>query len=151
MASGEDVLKSYISLFNEGYYSDDVPPLPFIKLFLQDQTEANYNTAIKFFDDFISKVNTSVTYSIRIVATISDGTVWYNSLRKSTYEGFKTKTISENHNTRRSFMEVLFSNYNEASDTSVSGVSGKKEYRVCYRVGESYIEPMGVNGFSITL
>ncbi len=151
MASGEDVLKSYISLFNEGYYSDDVPPLPFIKLFLQDQTEANYNTAIKFFDEFISKVNTSVLFSIRIVSTVSYGHVWYDSAKKSTYIGFKTKTINENHNTRRPFMQALFQGYYETYETKVSNTTGKKEYRVCYRVGEYSSELMGVNGFSITL
>ncbi len=151
MESKENILKSYISLFNEGYYTNEIQPLPFIKLFLQDQTEANWNRAIKFFIDFLSHVNTSVTFNIRIVSTIPDGTVWYDSAKNSTYTGFKSKTINENHNTRRPYMQVLFSNYNETYETKVSGTTGTKEYRVCYRVGEDYIEPMGVNGFSITV
>ncbi len=151
MENKSDILKSYISLFNEGYYTDNIEPLPFIKLFLQDQTEDNYNTAIKFFDEFISKVNTSATFSIRIVATVTNGIVWYNSLKNSTYEGYITNTISDNYNTRKSYMQVLVSNNREASETFVSTATRKKEYRVCYRVGDDYEEPMGINGFSITL
>ena len=147
----ENILNSYISLFNEGYYSDNTKPLPFIKLFLQYQTEENWNNAIKFFNDFLQTVNVSEIYNVRIVSTISDGTVWFDSAKNSTYAGFKTKTINENHNTRRPFMQVLFSNFNNAYEIKSSSSTGNEEYRVCNRVGEDFIMPLGVNGFSITL
>ncbi len=151
MESKENILKSYISLFNEGYYTDNIKPEPFIKLFLEDQTEVNYNRAIKFFEDFLKKVNTDVTFTIRIVATVTNGIVWYHSYKDSTYQRYITNTISENFNTRKAYMQVLLLNNKEAYEIYISNITRKKEYRVCYKVSDDYVEPMGVIGFSITL
>lgn len=159
MSGRKNVLDAHLSQFLAGNYTvgssigfADESPMVNIISFLNNQSEANWNTATNVLAAFLSKCQL-VAYpsgsTYRIVATISDGTVWYDSGKTNTFAGFQGKTINDNHNTRRPFMQVLLSDVNGACESKLSSSTGKYETRVCMRVGDGNMTPLGVIGLSI--
>jgi hypothetical protein len=84
----------------------------YVNLFAALNTEEFYNLAVvslnaskNLCDEFIKDVN----LSSRILATLSDGTVWYDSSKgdKNTFENYKLKVINENHESRYSIRQAM--------------------------------------------
>jgi len=160
MTTRRAVLTAHISQFLNGNYTvgsslgfADESPSQVIEDFLTSLTESTWNSATNVLAAFLNKCKTvaypgSTTY--RIVATTVDGTVWYDSSKTNTYAAYLAKTINENHNTRRPFMEVLLNDNELAYETKTSGSTKTKEIRVCARLGDDRFEPLGVIGLSST-
>jgi len=84
----------------------------FVNLFIALDTEESYNLAVislnastSVCNDFSKKLDKSS----RILATLSDGTVWYDSSKgdKNTYSNYKAKLINENHASRYSIRQAM--------------------------------------------
>jgi hypothetical protein len=161
MSGRKVILEAHISQFLNGNYTvgsslgfADENPIVNIISFLNNTSEANWNVATNILAAFRNKCQTvaypsSSTY--RIVATLSDGTVWYDSGKTNTYASFSAKTINENHNTRRPFMQVLLNDGSYSQpEVKLSSSTGTTETRICMRVGDSNITPLGVIGLSVS-
>lgn len=159
MSSKRSVIRAHLDQFLNGNYTVGSPlgfadenPMYNIQRFLELETESTWNTATNILAALINKCNT-VAYpsgtDYRIVATLADGTVWYDSSKNNTFAGFKAKTINENHNTRRPFMEsLLVEDILYPYEAKVSTSTGKYEERVVMRVGATKAEPLGCIGLS---
>jgi hypothetical protein len=84
----------------------------FVNLFTTTTSEVDYNLAVEALNASVSLCDNFVkTLDLRsrILATLSDGTVWYDSAKgnKNTYANFKTKTINENHASRYSIRQAM--------------------------------------------
>ena len=162
MTTRRNILTAHLTQFLNGNYTVGSPlgfadesPMYDLKVFLNAPTESGYNTAVNILAAFKNKCQT-VAYpsgtTYRIVATLVDGTVWYDSSKSNnTWAAFGTKSINENHNTRRPFMEVLLNDNQYAFEQKTSGSTGQVEARSCLRLGDSIFEPLGVIGLSATL
>jgi len=84
----------------------------FVNLFTTTTSEVDYNLAVEALNASVSLCNEFVKeigLTSRILATLADGTVWYDSAKgnKNTYANFKTKSINENHATRYSIRQAM--------------------------------------------
>jgi hypothetical protein len=102
--------------------------------FLQNDTENNWNIM-----DANSKMwlknNTFNVDGLRVVNTLSDGTVCYDSFSKTnSYENYKSKSINENHNTRVAILQALLSNSGVGYDNRNSTTTGKFAHYIAQRI-----------------
>ncbi len=159
MSSKRSVIRAHLDQFLNGNYTVGSPlgfadesPMYDIQQFCLSETEAAWTTATNVLAALINKCNTvgypsGTTY--RIVATLTDGTVWYDSAKTNTYAKFKAKTINENHNTRRSFMEsLLVEDITYPYESKFSTSTNQFEERVVMRIGSTKAEPLGCIGLS---
>lgn len=160
MSSKRSVIRAHLDQFLNGNYTVGSPlgfadenPMFNIQRFCETETDSSYNTAVNVLQALINKCNT-VAYpagtSYRIVATLTDGTVWFDSSKSNnTFQNFKDKKINENHNTRRPFMESLLDeDITYPYESKVSTTTGLFEERVVMRIGGSKTEPLGCIGLS---
>ena len=83
-----------------------------VNLFTTNETEVDYNLAVEALNGSVSLCNEYVKnlgLTSRILATLADGTVWYDSSRgeRNTFANFKAKTINENHESRYSIRQAM--------------------------------------------
>jgi hypothetical protein len=155
------VLTAHLTQFLNGNYTVGSPlgfadesPTYNLETFLKDPTESLYPVVVNILQAFVNKCQTvsyPSTSTYRVVATLPDGTVWFDSAKVNTWANFTSKTINENHNTRRPFMEVLLNDDQFAHEIKNSVSTGYTESRVCMRVGDSRDTPLGVIALSSTL
>ena len=84
----------------------------FVNLFTTTTSEVDYNLAVEALNASVSLCNEFVKeigLTSRILATLADGTVWYDSAKgnKNTYANFKTRSINENHASRYSIRQAM--------------------------------------------
>ena len=154
------VLTAHLTQFLNGNYTVGSPlgfadesPSYYLQTFLSRPSEELYPVVVNILEAFLNKCQTVAYPSIntyRVVATLPDGTVWFDSSKDNTWAKFSSKTINENHNTRRPFMEVLLNDDPFAHETKNSLSTGYVESRVCMRVGDSRDIPLGVIALSLT-
>lgn len=159
MSSKRNVIRAHLEQFLNGNYTvgsslgfADESPMYQIQRFCETETEPEWLEGTRVLQALINKCNT-VAYpsgtTYRIVATLTDGTVWFDSSKTNTFAGFKAKTINENHNTRRPFMEsLLVEEILYPYESKVSTSTGLFEERVVMRIGASKTEPLGCIGLS---
>jgi len=154
MSSKRNVIRAHLDQFLNGNYTVGSPlgfadenPMYNIQRFCESETSTEWTVATNILQALINKCNTvafPAGTSYRIVATLTDGTVWFDSSRTNTYAGFKAKTINENHNTRRPFMEsLLHEDILYPYESKISTSTGLFEERVVMRIGGSKAEPLG--------
>jgi hypothetical protein len=160
MSSKRNVIRAHLDQFLNGNYTvgsslgfADENPMYNIQRFCETETSSEWTTAANVLQALINKCNTvgypsGTTY--RIVATLTDGTVWFDSnSKKNTYANFKAKDVNENHNTRRPYMEsLLHEEILYPYESKVSTSTGLYEERVVMRIGGSKTEPLGCIGLS---
>ena len=89
---------------------------------------------------------------VRILCTLPDGAVFYDSSKgdKNTYLNFKSKSINENHNTRFVFFEAIKNDESYETKYSTSeSVLQSREYYYAVRIGTSPENSVGVLRISI--
>jgi hypothetical protein len=153
MAQYEMLLNGLLEEFLYEEYIYNKTPYDILVDFLIEPLEDKYDICIDILNKYIdrlNKLNNKDTY--RIVFTIPDGTVWYDSSKgkKNTWDNFESKSINENHNTRAPFMNVLIQNNRRSFETKYSSSTKKNEYRLAYRFGVNKSYPLGVIGFSFS-
>ena len=84
----------------------------FVNQFTTNETEANYNLAVECLNASVNLCNNFIKnlgLTSRILATLSDGTVWYDSSKDAinNYANFKSKSINENHASRYSIRQAM--------------------------------------------
>lgn len=84
----------------------------FVNQFTTNETEVDYKLAVEALNGSLSLCNEyvkNIGLTSRILATLADGTVWYDSSKgeKNTYANFKAKTINENHESRYSIRQAM--------------------------------------------
>ena len=105
MAEQEQILGDKL---NNYLYTPDISGITpydilikFLSFPLQDQYQQNINILQNFVN--ISQKNDPNKKNVyRIVATIADGTVWFDSSKtiKNTWVNYQAKAINENHNSK---------------------------------------------------
>ena len=79
----------------------------------------------------------------RILATLSDGTVWFDSSKtNNTHEAFKLKKINENHNTRLAILKAL--KHGEGFEAKYSTSNNNRQEYIAIRLGASSELSLGV-------
>lgn len=99
---------------------------------------------------------------MRLLATLPDGTVWYDSQRNisstptnsNTYANFIAKTIGDNHNSRSAFLQAVLSDDGygygyEEKIASITGFKGARETRVTLRLGPNKNNVVGILALSL--
>jgi len=161
MSSRREVVVAHLTQFLNGNYTAgsalgfcDENPMVNLQRFAESESGPEWIVATNILAALINKCNavafpSGTTY--RVVATLADGRVWYDSSKGSdnTYQNFLNKAINENHNTRRPFMEVLLSDKNYAYEAKLSTTTKKFEERIVMRLGASNLEPLGSIGLSV--
>ena len=117
--------------------------------------EARYDSSIgflRFFIDSFDLSNYPANVLIRIVATLPDGTVWYDSSKtNNTYQHFLNKCINENHNTRPAFLQALMSDCGFGFETKPSSTTAVNyQARSAARLGSCQDNALGVISFSLS-
>jgi hypothetical protein len=102
-------------------------------LFAAEDDEQGYNNALIKINEY------SVLYTIRILVTIPDGTVMFDTAKGelNTYANFKGKLINENHNSRSAILQALLGNWGAGSEQKRSTSTGLYEYYFAHRLGPS--------------
>ncbi len=160
MSSRREVILAHLTQFLNGNYTAgsalgfcDENPMVNLQRFVESESGPEWTVATNILAALINKCNavafpTGTTY--RVVATLSDGRVWYDSSKtNNSYQNFLDKLINENHNTRRPFMEVLLSDKVYAYEAKLSTSTKKYEERIVMRLGASNLEPLGSIGLSV--
>ena len=117
--------------------------------------EARYESSVGFLRFFIESFDLSnypANVVIRIVATLPDGTVWFDSSKtNNTYQHFLNKCINENHNTRPAFLQALTSASGYGFETKPSSTTAVNyQVRSAARLGSSQENALGVISFSLS-
>jgi hypothetical protein len=125
---------------NENVFGKPVV-IKFLNLFIKEQNEESYDLAISALDAANSLCK---TYALelglsesRILATLSDGTVWYDSNKINTYEKYKSKSINENHESRYSIRQAMDSYEGIGWESKFSSTENKFENYYAVRGGDS--------------
>jgi hypothetical protein len=126
-----------------------------------------YNSAVGFFNEFVTQQNVILGSNpataggyMRLLATLPDGTVWYDSQRNisstlinsNTYDNFIAKTIGDNHNSRSAFLQAVLSEDGygyEEKIASITGFKGARETRVTLRLGPNKNNVVSVLALSL--
>lgn len=104
----------------------------------------------KFKTVVTTKLNTTGDDSFRVLVTIPDGTVIFDSAKdNNTHANAKNKAINENHNTRVAIMKALVGN-GEAMEQKYSSTVNRKEIYLVRRIGLSTEESVGCVRISYT-
>jgi hypothetical protein len=111
----------------------------FVNAFTTTTSESDYNLAVEALNASVSLCNdyfVLLQVKSRILATLPDGTVWYDSAKgnKNTYANFKTKTINENHESRYSIRQAM---------DSYEGVGWESKYSTSDSTYEDYYAVRG--------
>lgn len=143
----------YKFLSTKGNYPDT--PYNILYSFLTSITSDKYQQNINLLNDFITEAKNNdpvKSREHRILATIPDGTVWFDSSKgaKNTWDNYQSKTINENHNTRACFMDVLINGIRDSFELKYSTTTKTDEYRVTFRLGDNRYYPLGVLAYSIS-
>lgn len=106
----------------------------FVNLFIGTNSEVDYNLAVEALNASVVLCNDyskELKVTSRILATLPDGTVWYDSSKgdKNTYANYKSKTINENHASRYSIRQAM---------DSYEGVGWESKYSTSDNSYEDY-------------
>lgn len=105
-----------------------------IKDFLLEPNNEKYTDMSIELDNSLSTLGNSYN-NFRILITVTDGTVVYDSSKKNnSYDNFTHKLINENHNTRLSIIGALIKHSGKAWEFKYSTSTQKREYYVAHRV-----------------
>lgn len=108
-----------------------------------------------FITQYTSGTNTGVYPSLRVVVTLTDGTVAYDSgvsgnvtigtnvVPKNSFTAFQNKLINENHNSRVAIMSALLSKIGSGYEIKYSSSTGKREAYNAMRMGVSSDDALG--------
>ena len=93
----------------------------------------------------IAAVNAGGSKS-RILCTLADGTVFYDSGSKvqNSYANFSSKTINENHQSRSAILKAVLSEDGVGWEAKFSTSTNSYEEYVAMRIGMSQTDAMGV-------
>ncbi len=148
----KNILNTYVDLAVSGYYSPDYPnPGLTTFLFLSTYSEYFWNECKKMFDEIVKNINTGGFESARIIATLANGTVWYDSMKENTYQKFLDDTIGPNQNVRPAFMSLLVNHLSRSYGVEPNIIRKTQQYIICVRVEPIDGTPRGVVSIQIDL
>jgi hypothetical protein len=153
MAQYQEQLTDLLEKFLKKEYTTDKTNYDVILDFLIEPKQDIYIKTINILYELVDESDIIIKKdSFRVVCTIPDGTVWFDSSKgsKNTWENFQAKSINENHNTRAPFMSVLLKNDRTSFETKYSSSTKVNEYRLTYRFGVNKSYPLGVIGYSFS-
>lgn len=117
--------------------------------FLDASTDSSlWSTMSTLIDSWVSS-NSLNANQLRIVITLSDGTVVYDTSKANTYAKYVAKTINENHNSRVSILQALLGSSGVGFETKYSTTSTQLTNYFSQRVGSSVAYSLGVIRVSV--
>ena len=124
-----------------------------IVAYLDTATESSWNFMKAVVTDFIN-VNSSTLYpSLRVVITLTDGKVAFDSSKgaANVFANISSLTnpINDNHNSRVSILSALLSSSGTGHEQKYSSSTGKFEIYQAVRMGASTANALGVVRVSI--
>lgn len=150
----KDILKK---LLQNNFYNNKQIFNNIFKFYSNPSSESNYNITKQSLDllveNCLKEIQNDISIDkIRILCTLPDGAVFYDSGKgdKNTFSNFKSKSINENHNSRFVFFEAIKKDesYETKYSTSAS-VLQSREYYYAVRIGTSPENSIGVLRISI--
>jgi hypothetical protein len=116
-----------------------------IGIFLTKLDQTSWNKMNIDIQAFIAQYTAGSYPNLRVVITLSDGTVAYDSGVGvlNTFSGFINKTINENHNSRVAIMTALLSKIGSGYEIKYSNTIGKREAYNALRMGISSDDSLG--------
>ena len=145
------------NILQNNFYNNQQIYNNILKFFSNPSSESFYNITKTSLDllhnNCLEEIKDQITVKkVRILCTLPDGAVFYDSGKgdKNTYSNFKSKSINENHNTRFVFFESIKKDesYETKYSTSVSLLQSR-EYYYAIRIGTSPENSVGVLRISI--
>ena len=112
--------------------------------------EANWDrmhAAIQHFMNTETVQNSHV--GLRVMVTLADGQVAYDSKKTNTWANFQNKSINENHNSRLAIMSALLGNLGMGYEVKYSTTDGYNEAYHAQRMGPSSHNGLGCIRVSI--
>jgi hypothetical protein len=114
----------------------------FVNEFIINGTEQSYNLAVEALNASTSlstQFSKEFGPSSRILATLPDGTVWYDSSKgnQNTFANYKLKNIDENHASRYSIRQAMDSYEGTGWETKYSTTNNTYEDYYAVRGGPS--------------
>ena len=148
-----DVLKFLKEEYQKNYINNPIIYKAVVDFLNNPSNKELYDIAIDKLFEMKSIIDIDVHLilrtSCRILCTLPDGQVWFDSGKgtKNTYENFESKSINENHNTRIAILEALRNN--EGQEVKFSTSSGfLEEYYARSTLKLPYV-PLGVLRLSV--
>ena len=123
-----------------------------IGLFMDNILESQWLAMKASINAFIASQNSSLYPEIRVLISLSDGQVVYDSGKGdagNTYAKAQSKTINENHNSRVSILTALLSNAGTGYEEKYSSSGQKFEAYHAQRMGASSSNALGVVRVSV--
>lgn len=101
------------------------------------QSNNNYSQLVASMDQILNYYLPKV---VRILITLPDGTVMYDSSKgnTNTRDNFLSKSINENHNTRVAIMIAQMNKCGIGYEEKYSSTTQNNEIYVAYRIGDQY-------------
>ena len=150
----KDILKKLLqhNFYNNKQIYDNI-----LKFYSNPSSESNYSITKSSLDllveNCLKEINSQINIEkVRILCTLPDGAVFYDSSKgdKNTYLNFKSKSINENHNTSFVFFEAIKNDESYETKYSTSeSVLQSREYYYAVRIGTSPENSVGVLRISI--
>lgn len=114
----------------------------------QESAWNNMNTVIQA---FLSNTRYAGLSGLRVLITLSDGVVAYDSSKgaNNTYANYRSNTINENHNSRVAIMTALLGNSGNGYETKYSTSTGVLQAYNAIRIGYSTSESLGCSRISV--
>ena len=123
--------KNYINIYN--FYQDSkFENINYANNIIKSKTEEEYIKAKDVLDNFLLK-NKKIFN--RLLLTLPDGTVIYDSNKINSFSKFKNKTINNNQNTRQSILNAQLSNDGIGGEINYSILKSKYDINFSSRLG----------------
>ena len=151
------IKKLLIQILQNNFYNNKQLYNNILRFYTNPSSESFYNitkTSLDLLlDNCLEDIKDKISVKkVRILCTLPDGAVFYDSDKgdKNTYSNFKSKSINENHNTRFVFFEAIKKDesYETKYSTSVSDIQAS-EFYYAIRIGTSPENSVGVLRISI--
>jgi len=121
------------------FFNTYTPPTPFVNILnnIIIDSSSGYPISKSNLDQITADLTSALQKTGRVVVTLPDGTVVYDSKEtvNNTWSNFNGKIINENHNTRPAIMEAQLFNYGKGYESKYSTSTGSQENYAAFRIG----------------
>jgi hypothetical protein len=113
-------------------------------------TQANWERMHNAIQHFMNTNTAQQSHvGLRVLVTLADGHVAYDTSKTNTWANFRANTINENHNSRPAIMSALLGNLGMGYEVKYSSTDNQKEAYHVQRMGPSSHNALGCIRISV--
>jgi hypothetical protein len=120
-----------------------------ITTFLYNPNSEDYWDIMSTLIQAFITANASSIPGLRVLITLSDGKVAYDTGKTNTFQRYQNGTINENHNTRVAILTALLGNSGNGNEEKFSTSTGIPEAYNAIRMGLSTTNSLGCSRVSL--